>query len=43
MKLYHGTNKEFDRIDLLKSKPNKGLDGVFIFQLIIIKRLIWQM
>ena len=23
MKLYHGTNKEFDRIDLLKSKPNK--------------------
>ena len=23
MKLYHGTNKDFDRIDLLKSKPNK--------------------
>ena len=23
MKLYHGTNVEFDKIDLLKSKPNK--------------------
>lgn len=23
MKLYHGTNKDFDKIDLLKSKPNK--------------------
>lgn len=43
MKLYHGTNKEFDRIDLLKSKPNKDFGRGFIFQLIIIKRLIWQM
>lgn len=24
MKLYHGTNQEFDKIDLLKSKPNLG-------------------
>lgn len=23
MRLYHGTNMEFDKIDLLKSKPNK--------------------
>lgn len=23
MKLYHGTNRDFDRIDLTKSKPNK--------------------
>ena len=24
MKLYHGTNRDFDKIDLLKSKPNKN-------------------
>ena len=29
MKLYHGTNKEFDRIDLLKSKPNKDFGRGF--------------
>lgn len=29
MKLYHGTNKEFDRIDLLKSNPNKDFGRGF--------------
>ena len=29
MKLYHGTNKDFDRIDLLKSKPNKDFGRGF--------------
>ena len=29
MKLYHGTNKDFDRIDLLKSKPNKDVGRGF--------------
>lgn len=29
MKLYHGTNKEFDKIDLLKSKPNKDFGRGF--------------
>lgn len=29
MKLYHGTNQEFSRIDLLKSKPNKDFGRVF--------------
>lgn len=29
MKLYHGTNKDSDRIDLLKSKPNKDFGRGF--------------
>lgn len=29
MKLYHGTNKDFDRIDLQKSKPNKDFGRGF--------------
>ena len=29
MKLYHGTNVEFDQIDLLKSKPNKDFGRGF--------------
>ena len=29
MKLYHGTNKDFDRIDLFKSKPNKDFGRGF--------------
>ena len=29
MKLYHGTNRDFDRIDLLKSKPNKDFGRGF--------------
>lgn len=29
MKLYHGTNVEFDKIDLLKSKPNKDFGRGF--------------
>lgn len=29
MRLYHGTNKEFDRIDLSKSKPNKDFGRGF--------------
>lgn len=29
MRLYHGTNKEFDEIDLLKSKPNKDFGRGF--------------
>ena len=29
MKLYHGTNKDFDKIDLLKSKPNKDFGRGF--------------
>lgn len=29
MKLYHGTNKDFDRIDLSKSKPNKDFGRGF--------------
>ena len=29
MKLYHGTNKDFNRIDLLKSKPNKDFGRGF--------------
>ena len=29
MKLYHGTNMDFDRIDLLKSKPNKDFGRGF--------------
>lgn len=29
MKLYHGTNRDFDKIDLLKSKPNKDFGRGF--------------
>ena len=29
MKLYHGTNKDFDKIDLSKSKPNKDFGRGF--------------
>ena len=29
MKLYHGTNKDFDKIDLLKSKPNEDFGRGF--------------
>lgn len=29
MNLYHGTNKDFNRIDLLKSKPNKDFGRGF--------------
>lgn len=29
MKLYHGTNTDFDKIDLLKSKPNKDFGRGF--------------
>lgn len=29
MKLYHGTNEEFEKIDLLKSKPNKDFGRGF--------------
>ena len=29
MKLYHGTNVEFDQIDLMKSKPNKDFGRGF--------------
>ena len=29
MKLYHGTNRDFDQIDLLKSKPNKDFGRGF--------------
>ena len=29
MMLYHGTNVEFDKIDLLKSKPNKDFGRGF--------------
>ena len=29
MKLYHGTNRDFDRIDLMKSKPNKDFGRGF--------------
>lgn len=29
MKLYHGTNVEFDKIDLLKSRPNKDFGRGF--------------
>lgn len=29
MKLYHGTNRDFNRIDLLKSKPNKDFGRGF--------------
>ena len=29
MRLYHGTNKEFLEIDLLKSKPNKDFGRGF--------------
>ena len=29
MKLYHGTNRDFDKIDLLKSKPNKNFGRGF--------------
>lgn len=37
MRLYHGTNKEFLEIDLLKSKPNKDFGRGFIFQQITIR------
>ena len=43
MKLYHGMNKEFDRIDLLKSKPNKDFGRGFYLSADYFKRLIWQM
>lgn len=29
MKLYHGTNKDFKQIDLLKSRPNKDFGRGF--------------
>lgn len=29
MTLYHGTNAEFDKVDLLKSKPNKDFGQGF--------------
>lgn len=29
MRLYYGTNKEFQEIDLLKSKPNKDFGRDF--------------
>lgn len=29
MRLYHGTNKDFEKIDLLKSKPNKDFGRGF--------------
>lgn len=29
MKLYHGTNRDFDKIDLSKSKPNKNFGRSF--------------
>ena len=29
MRLYHGTNRDFDKIDLLKSKPNKDFGRGF--------------
>lgn len=29
MKLFHGTNRDFDNIDLLKSKPNKDFGRGF--------------
>lgn len=29
MKLYHGTNRDFDKIDLSKSKPNKDFGRGF--------------
>ena len=29
MKLYHGTNVKFDKIDLMKSKPNKDFGRGF--------------
>lgn len=29
MKLFHGTNRDFDKIDLLKSKPNKDFGRGF--------------
>lgn len=31
MKLYHGTNNDFEAIDLLKSKPNKDFGRGFYF------------
>ncbi|MBD9168793.1 MAG: DUF3990 domain-containing protein [Parabacteroides johnsonii] len=37
MKLYHGTNKDFDRIDLSKSKPNKDFGrGFYLSELHIL-------
>ena len=33
MILYHGTNADFDEIDLLKSKPNKDFGQGFYLSL----------
>lgn len=33
MKLYHGTNEDFDKINLLKSRPIKILGVAFICRL----------
>lgn len=43
MKLYHGTNIDFDEIDLQKSKPNKDFGQALICLPIFIKQVNWQM
>ncbi len=34
MKLYHGTNKSFGKIDLMASNPNKDFGRGFYYHLI---------
>ena len=40
MKLYHGTNQEFSRIDLLKSKPNKDFGRGFYLSVLSVLRVL---
>lgn len=42
MILYHGTNQSFDKIDLMKSKPNKDFGTGFTCHHIMGKPWKWQ-
>ena len=42
MILYHGTNVEFDTIDLAKSKPNKDFGQGFSLLPIMNRPWLWQ-
>lgn len=43
MKLYHGTNKAFDTIDLKKSKPNKDFGRGFYLSSIVLNSETYQL
>lgn len=42
MKLYHGTDMVFDKIDLCKSKPTKTSVKDFICRRTMTRHSIWQ-